>query len=513
MRLNKPGARGGFVIAVARAFGQHKPAEGDIWPRCGVEKRAAELMLSFVVAQQACQTEHVISQPDTYTDDLSFHSVSASISGSEVRSAAIAASSFWPLCNSHEAVHMHLQEDAAQQHHRNHWPTPTSAAWELTQKLVAQVAAVLEWLQTPAQRESLAEVLAENEHSTDVWDHEEVSDYIQLQNLLSQILCALLLGHILDLALDMTEPFQTAFGITMQGWAACSPECFDELPENAATLIAQHGISIVLNGLHARQLGQAMLQRLAVDDQLAQKVALAFAQPSAGNPLHRSSSMVVKSIFQMLRKPRAIHIGSQSFAVAVGYFAHNTASCSPVGIAEIVGKGQHTGLANNVASDCKVLKFAVVYVEDAQDVRTALLFSQNRRLSVAVMAWHPDWKLLVNAAHKLIQQPDFACNQVQAVLYDLVNLLQPNPCLQLTAAAVVCALKHSIMQQRKSRDGQKPHSNPVLKHDDLDSVPSALCWGFLVRTRNLAELDSHPDNVLPGEQMHKTNCEKLCSAC
>lgn len=291
------------VLAVAQAFGQHKPPEGDIWPRCTVETRAAELMLSFIQLQveqkescelscsawvqaatvnatlqpqQACQTKYAASHPDTFADT--------------VRS----------LRNSRgQAVLTQVQETTAQQQRRDHWPTPTPAAWKLTQKLVAQVAAVLEWLQSPVQHENLAQLHELDEE----WDCNGISDHIDLQNLLSQILCELLLGHILDLALDMTELFQTAFGITLQGWAACSPECFHELPENAGTLIMQHGISTVLNGIHARQLGQVMLQRLAMDDQLAQKVARAFAQPSASNPLHRSSDMAVSAIFQMLGTP------------------------------------------------------------------------------------------------------------------------------------------------------------------------------------------------------------------
>lgn len=155
--------------------------------------------------------------------------------------------------------------------------------------------------------------------------------------------------------------------------------------------------------------------------------------------------------------------------------------CALCSIAEIGGIGQETDLASSLASHYEVLNLTFVCVEDALEVGTDL-----STRSMAVMAWHPDWQLLTKAALKLIKQPDFAC-QVQADLHGLVKLLQPNPCVQLTAAAIVCALQHSIMQQPQSRVGQKPHPNPVLEGADLDSVLAALCQGLMVSTKKSSQ--------------------------
>ena len=122
------------------------------------------------------------------------------------------------------------------------WPTPSALAWHETQRTAAQLAAVILWMDSNSQH--LKRMQA---------DHQE------LWESLMQMLHNLLLGHVPDMSLDMAYLFRTVFEPVMQGWL------FAKHLQPQLSTDEKHTD-------HVRQLGRAMLRRLAADEALAKQL-------------------------------------------------------------------------------------------------------------------------------------------------------------------------------------------------------------------------------------------------
>ena len=126
---------------------------------------------------------------------------------------------------------------------QEHWPTPTAAAWQQTEQLVAQVSAVLDWMNSPVQRPRL---------------HRQ--DAQQLRDTLMYLLSTLVLGHVMDLSLDMRNVFCASFSAVLQGWALTRS-------------ISSH-IDVELEGNSlwdsgtVTQMARALLRRLGTDEHI-----------------------------------------------------------------------------------------------------------------------------------------------------------------------------------------------------------------------------------------------------
>ena len=119
------------------------------------------------------------------------------------------------------------------------WPTPTHATWAQTQTMVAQLAAVLHWMMGPVQKIKLGP-----------WRGKELWETVM------QLLHKLLLGHMPDMSLDMTDVFHSSFEAVMDCWQFCSGTDYYNTYDNT----------------YVSQLGRAFLRRLAADSELTERL-------------------------------------------------------------------------------------------------------------------------------------------------------------------------------------------------------------------------------------------------
>lgn len=126
---------------------------------------------------------------------------------------------------------------------QEHWPTPTAAAWQQTEQLVAQVSAVLDWMNSPVQRPRL---------------HRQ--DAQQLWQTLMYLLSTLVLGHVMDLSLNMRNVFCASFSAVLQGWAVTQDiSCHTDF-ELEANRLWDSGM--------VTQMALALLRRLGSDENI-----------------------------------------------------------------------------------------------------------------------------------------------------------------------------------------------------------------------------------------------------
>lgn len=143
------------------------------------------------------------------------------------------------------------------------WPSPSSAAWQGTQQLALAVAAVIEWMHCNVQRSRSV--------ASDTPDQE----YYKLEASLFQLLHALLLGHMTDLSLDMSQSFAYLLDIVMERWSE------SDVTQDYAS---------------ASQLGRAFLRRLALDDALARNL---FKEVNE----HQVGQIGLSDTFNMMGEP------------------------------------------------------------------------------------------------------------------------------------------------------------------------------------------------------------------
>ena len=185
-------------------------------------------------------------------------------------------------------ISLELGEDTAEQLCEELWPSPTPAAWAEIQTLAAQVAVVLNWMRSSSHRSKAV-------HSDHASSNASREAYKGLMNSLFQLLRALLVGHLSDMSLDTSKVFCNLFSTVMQSWAesARQPSAHSEGKPGS-----------LLDEVNVRQLGQAFLRRLTVDEALAQT----FLCPSIAQL--PSLMAGVKAIFSMLG-------GSSSYAACI----------------------------------------------------------------------------------------------------------------------------------------------------------------------------------------------------
>ena len=127
-----------------------------------------------------------------------------------------------------------LYKVSAKQHCQEKWPTPSQVTWAQTQIMVAQLAAVLFWMMGPVQKMKLGP-----------WRGKELWETVM------QLLHKLLLGHMLDMSLDMMNVFHLLFEAVVDGWQFSNG-------------------SDQFDSTHVSQLGRAFLRRLVADPQLTE---------------------------------------------------------------------------------------------------------------------------------------------------------------------------------------------------------------------------------------------------
>ena len=127
---------------------------------------------------------------------------------------------------------------------QEHWPTPNSADWQQTQDIVRQLSIVLEWMYSKVQHPKKAQ-----------------QDYKELKGTITQLLHHLLLGHLVDMALDMREVFGTSFKVVIRIWM--------ESQADQGSASAAHPSSMA-EGRLAAQLGRAFLRRFTADKAVAE---------------------------------------------------------------------------------------------------------------------------------------------------------------------------------------------------------------------------------------------------
>ena len=126
---------------------------------------------------------------------------------------------------------------------QEHWLTPTATAWQQTERLVAQVAALLDWMHSPVQKPKM-----QQQHAQELWET------------LMMLLTTLVLGHIMDMSLDMRIVFCASFSAVIQGWAltqGLSSHTDFELDDNCFG-----------DTMFVTPTARALLRRLGTDDLL-----------------------------------------------------------------------------------------------------------------------------------------------------------------------------------------------------------------------------------------------------
>ena len=127
-----------------------------------------------------------------------------------------------------------LYKVTAKQLCQEQWPTPSQETWAQTQIMVAQLAAVLFWMMGPEQKIKLG-----SGRGKELWET------------VMQLLHKLLLGHVLDMSLDMMNVFHLLFEAVVDGWQFSNG-------------------SDQFDSTYASQLGRAFLRRLVADPELTE---------------------------------------------------------------------------------------------------------------------------------------------------------------------------------------------------------------------------------------------------
>ena len=186
-----------------------------------------------------------------------------------------------------------LYKVPGQQLCQEHWPTPNSADWEQTQKMVFQLTTVLEWMHSKVQHPKKAQ-----------------HDYKELRGTITQLLHHLLLGHLMDMALDLRQLFCTSFNLVIRGW-------MESQIERGSASTAHP--SIVPEGVLRAQLGRAFLRRFTADEALAEHV---FKDANGCDPWKRGYACSVGTFLTVncvIRESQAIglHCGYDVVMYAV----------------------------------------------------------------------------------------------------------------------------------------------------------------------------------------------------
>ena len=147
-----------------------------------------------------------------------------------------------------------LLEASDEQMCQEHWPTPPLLQWQETETMIAQLGAVLYWMDSKVQRSKRAQ-----------------QDAHELWVTIMLLLHKLLLGHCMNLSLDMSTAFHATFPAVMLSWSTHASWQAKQVREYADPEAAAEA-KWSPEYLRCAQLGRAMLRRLAADASLAQKV-------------------------------------------------------------------------------------------------------------------------------------------------------------------------------------------------------------------------------------------------
>ena len=144
-----------------------------------------------------------------------------------------------------------LYKVPVQQLCQEHWPTPNSADWQQTQTMVFQLTTVLEWMFSQVQHPKKAQ-----------------HDSKELRGTITQLLHHLLLGHLMDMALDMRKVFSTSFKVVIRVWQGMESNWVESHTDHSSASIRLRS-SMPEGGLGA-QLGRAFLRRFIADPAMAE---------------------------------------------------------------------------------------------------------------------------------------------------------------------------------------------------------------------------------------------------
>ena len=144
-----------------------------------------------------------------------------------------------------------LYKVPVQQLCQEHWPTPNSADWQQTQTMVFQLTTVLDWMSSQVQHPKQAQ-----------------HDSKELRGTITQLLHHLLLGHLMDMALDLRKVFCTSFKVVIRVWQWMESNWVESHTNHSSASIGFQS-SMPEGGLGA-QLGRAFLRRFTADKALAE---------------------------------------------------------------------------------------------------------------------------------------------------------------------------------------------------------------------------------------------------
>lgn len=179
---------------------------------------------------------------------------STSTSASAAASAVVAVSSSEPQQLDYDAVLTKLANSGlytvpVQQLCQEQWPTPREESWGETQTMAAQLATVLFWMMSSVQKPKPISM-----HAKELWET------------VMELLHKLLLGHLTDMSLDMTDVFHTTFEAVTEAWQACDQSDFLYSDPQEQSALAFY------KDTHLSQLGRAFLRRLAADVALSKRL-------------------------------------------------------------------------------------------------------------------------------------------------------------------------------------------------------------------------------------------------
>ena len=161
--------------------------------------------------------------------------------------------------------------------HQEHWPTPTAAAWSVTQTVAARICATLEWLNSPIQIDAFKNHYSRPHSAART---RNLSHYTDLVTTLFTLLHELVIGHVLDPKLNASKLSLVALKPVIAYWSSASSP---RVPADSQ--------------FHIAQLGRALLQQLAVDrSTLAKRYE---AVESEQEELHRELVVLFK-LFELL---------------------------------------------------------------------------------------------------------------------------------------------------------------------------------------------------------------------
>ena len=175
-----------------------------------------------------------------------------------------------------------LYKVPVQQLCRQHWPTPNSADWQQTQKMVLQLTTVLEWMYSRVQHPKRAQ-----------------RDFKELRGTITQLLHHLLMGHLMDMALDLREVFVTSLKVVIRGWM--------ESQTDQGSASTGHASSM-LEGCLAAQLGRAFLRRFTADKTVAELLFRYANEYESGEGKGASSVNTFFMVYGLLRESQAIEL-------------------------------------------------------------------------------------------------------------------------------------------------------------------------------------------------------------